>query len=65
MLSRRGLGKDLRLRVSVKCLQCLHLGGDLPTSKYLVTSALAGPFFDSQSFLVLDSPEIPLLRFLE
>jgi hypothetical protein len=31
----------------------------------VITSALAGLFFDSHSFLVLDSPEIPLLRFLE
>jgi hypothetical protein len=30
-----------------------------------ITSALAGPFFDSHSRLILDSPEIPLLRFLE
>jgi hypothetical protein len=27
--------------------------------------ACAGLFFDSHSRLVLDSPEIPLLRFLE
>lgn len=31
----------------------------------VITSALAGPFFDSHSRLILDSPEIPLLRVLE
>jgi hypothetical protein len=31
----------------------------------VITSALAGPFFDSHSRLILDSPEIPLLRFLK
>jgi hypothetical protein len=41
VLSRRGLGKELRLRVSVECLQCLHLGGDLSTSKYLVRESLS------------------------
>lgn len=31
----------------------------------VITCAPAGPFFDSHSRLILDSPEIPLLRFLE
>lgn len=54
----------MRLKSLFRTLFYILLGLSLPAPD-VITSALAGPFFDSHSRLILDSREIPLLRFLE